>query len=82
MRVTALADTSGAPNHGECVVTEWADGRRVVVDLGDGTEGLGAEGLWRPTGVLVLTHDDEDHIGPGRRSGRHRRAGRRPVALR
>lgn len=68
MRVTALAGTSGVSYHGECLVTEWPDHRRVVVDLGDGTDGVWAAGLSSRTDILVLTHDDDDHIG-GAESG-------------
>lgn len=64
MELLALVGSpSSRARHGECFV--WSRGTQegnVVVDAG-GTKGVGVQAAEYNPEVLVLTHDDHDHIG-------------------
>lgn len=73
MEITALGRNHGRSRRrypGECIVVRWPEpptggGRpfRVVSDTGEVGCGLGRRAVEDPVDVLVLTHDDRDHIG-------------------
>ncbi len=75
MEITALGRPLGSSSTrscpGECitVMVNRNNGSRLgwpwrmVVDLGDGSDGLGQRAAATDPDVVVLTHDDTDHIG-------------------
>ncbi|MDI6023899.1 hypothetical protein QBL02_10125 [Leucobacter sp. UT-8R-CII-1-4] len=63
MKLTALVGKSRSPGHGECFIWSRSGSDCVIAIDAGGTKSVGKQAAKHSPQILILSHDDTDHIG-------------------